>query len=210
MCRNAFKPSRTTLQGQQKHWNETCELMGGKTVVTSNHALKLEFVPDWIAIVGSGYIGLEFSDVDTALAKRVLINPRKIDYHTGVFASKITPAKDGKPVIIELIDAKTKELKETLEVDAAFNCHKKSSISVWKMYVKSALSNNAVNNMFMKINVETQRGFVPVDYAIVEQVTGKDHVLNHLSVPAACFTHPEISIVGLTEPQAKEKANEEK
>lgn len=29
---------------------------------------------------------------------------------------QITPAKDGKPVIIELIDAKTKELKETLEV----------------------------------------------------------------------------------------------
>lgn len=77
------------------------------------------------------------------LAQRVLINPRKIDYHTGVFATKvlcclysralleailivytyihwcclqITPAKDGKPVTIELIDAKTKEPKDTLEV----------------------------------------------------------------------------------------------
>ena len=36
---------------------------------------------------------------------------------------------------------------------------------------------------------------------VVEQVTGKDHILNHLSVPAACFTHPEISMVGLTEVQ---------
>ncbi|TQD84482.1 hypothetical protein C1H46_029962 [Malus baccata] len=53
------------------------------------------------------------------LAQRVLINPRKIDCQTGVFASKITPAKDGKQVTIELIDAKTKEPKETLEVDAA-------------------------------------------------------------------------------------------
>ncbi|PWA67551.1 dihydrolipoyl dehydrogenase 2, chloroplastic [Artemisia annua] len=115
-------------------------LPAGKTVVISDQALKLEFVPDWIAIDGSGYICLEFSDVYTGevtfidahdqlmpgfdpeickLTKRVLINPRKIDYHTGVFASKITPAKDGKPVIIELIDAMTKELKETLEVDAA-------------------------------------------------------------------------------------------
>ena len=34
---------------------------------------------------------------------------------------------------------------------------------------------------------------------VVEQVCGKDHVLNHLSIPAACFTHPEISMVGLTE-----------
>ncbi|CAN6913213.1 unnamed protein product [Brassica oleracea] len=45
--------------------------------------------------------------------------------------------------------------------------------------------------------------------SVVEQVTGRDHVLNHLSIPAACFTHPEISMVGLTEPQAREKAEKE-
>ncbi|GMJ00969.1 lipoamide dehydrogenase 1 [Hibiscus trionum] len=50
------------------------------------------------------------------LAQRVLVNPRKIDYHTGVFATKITPARDGKPVIIELTDAKIKEHKDTLEM----------------------------------------------------------------------------------------------
>ena len=38
---------------------------------TSDHALKLEWVPDWIAIIGSGYIGLEFSDVYTALGSEV-------------------------------------------------------------------------------------------------------------------------------------------
>ncbi|XP_010259335.1 PREDICTED: dihydrolipoyl dehydrogenase 2, chloroplastic isoform X2 [Nelumbo nucifera] len=227
----------------------------GKTVITSDHALKLEFVPDWIAIVGSGYIGLEFSDVYTALgsevtfiealdqlmpgfdpeigklAQRVLINPRKIDYHTGVFASKITPAKDGKPVIIELIDAKTKEPRDTLEVDAALIATGRAP------YTKGLGLEN--------INVETQRGFVPVDermrvidkngnlvphvycigdangkmmlahaasaqgISVVEQVSGKDHVLNHLSIPAACFTHPEISFVGLTEPQARERAEKE-
>jgi len=46
-------------------------LFAGKTVFTSDHALKLESVPDWIAIVGSGYIGLEFSDVYTALGSEV-------------------------------------------------------------------------------------------------------------------------------------------
>ncbi|KAF5738759.1 dihydrolipoyl dehydrogenase 2 chloroplastic [Tripterygium wilfordii] len=224
----------------------------GKTVITSDHALKLEHVPDWIAIVGSGYIGLEFSDVYTALgsevtfiealdqlmpgfdpeigklAQRVLINTRKIDYHTGVFATKITPAKDGKPVSIELIDAKTKEPKDTLEVDAALTATGRAPFT---------------NGLGLKnINVETQRGFIPVDermrvidangnlvphlycigdangkmmlahaasaqgISVVEQVTGRDHVLNHLSIPAACFTHPEISMVGLTEPQAREKA----
>ncbi|KAL5541930.1 hypothetical protein UlMin_009640 [Ulmus minor] len=227
----------------------------GKTVITSDHALKLEFVPDWIAIVGSGYIGLEFSDVYTALgsevtfvealdqlmpgfdpeigklAQRVLINPRNIDYHTGVFASKITPAKDGKPVTIELIDAKTKEHKDTLEVDAAL-------IATGRAPFTQGLG-------LENINVVTQRGFVPVDdrmriidadgklvphmycigdangkmmlahaasaqgISVVEQVTGRDYVLNHLSIPAACFTHPEISMVGLTEPQAREKAEKE-
>ncbi|KVH87516.1 dihydrolipoyl dehydrogenase 2, chloroplastic-like [Cynara cardunculus var. scolymus] len=227
----------------------------GKTVITSDHALKLETVPEWIVIVGSGYIGLEFSDVYTALgsevtfvealdqlmpgfdpeigklAQRVLINPRKIDYHTGVFASKITPARDGKPVTIELIDAKTKELKDTLEVDAAL-------IATGRAPFTQGLG-------LENVNVETQRGFIPVDermrvidskgklvphlycigdangkmmlahaasaqgISVVEQVSGKDHVLNHLSIPAACFTHPEISMVGLTEPQAREKAEKE-
>lgn len=43
----------------------------GKTVFTSDHALKLEWIPSWIAIIGSGYIGLEFSDVYTALGSEV-------------------------------------------------------------------------------------------------------------------------------------------
>ncbi|KAF5947888.1 hypothetical protein HYC85_013845 [Camellia sinensis] len=38
---------------------------------------------------------------------------------------------------------------------------------------------------------------------VVEQVSGKDHLLNHLGIPAACFTHPEISMVGLTESDSK-------
>ncbi len=36
-----------------------------KTVFTSDGGLKLGFVPEYVAIIGSGYIGLEFSDVYT-------------------------------------------------------------------------------------------------------------------------------------------------
>jgi len=49
--------------------------VAGKTVITSDQALKLEWVPEWIAIVGSGYIGLEFSDVYTALGSEVQSKP---------------------------------------------------------------------------------------------------------------------------------------
>ena len=104
-----------------------------KTVYTSDGALELNSVPEWVAIVGSGYIGLEFSDVYTALgsevtfiealpnimptfdreiaklAERLLIRERPIDYRTGVFASEVTPGIPGeKPVTIKMIDANTK------------------------------------------------------------------------------------------------------
>jgi len=39
----------------------------GKTVFTSDQGVKLEWLPDWVAIIGSGYIGLEFSDIYSAL-----------------------------------------------------------------------------------------------------------------------------------------------
>ncbi|KAJ8901567.1 hypothetical protein NDN08_003776 [Rhodosorus marinus] len=228
----------------------------GKTVFTSDEALKLEAVPDWVAIIGSGYIGLEFSDVYTALgsnvtfveampnimpgfdpeiqrlATRLLVNPRPIDYVTNVFAAKVTPGELGKrPVVIELIDAATKEPVDTLEVDAAM--------------VATGRAPNTKELNLEAVNVEAQRGFVPVDermrvldkdgavidhlYCIgdangkmmlahaastqgvsaVENITGNPHVVNHDAVPAACFTHPEIAMVGPTEPQAKELAEKE-
>jgi dihydrolipoamide dehydrogenase len=103
------------------------------TVFTSDGALELKFVPEWVAIIGSGYIGLEFSDVYTALgsevtfiealpmlmptfdreiakqAERMLIRDRAIDYRLGVFAAEVTPGIPGvKPVTIKMIDANTK------------------------------------------------------------------------------------------------------
>ena len=53
------------------------------------------------------------------LAERILIKPRPIDSRVGVFASEVIPGVPGvKPVTIKMIDAKTKEHVETLEVDA--------------------------------------------------------------------------------------------
>ena len=230
--------------------------LDGETVFTSDEALRLEWVPEWVSIVGSGYIGLEFSDVYTALgsnvtfveampnlmpgfdpeiarlAQRLLINPRPIDYYTNVFASKVTPGKRGeRPVLIELIDAESKEKVDVLEVDAAM-------IATGRRPYTEELG-------LEHVNVETQRGFIPVDdrmrvldkdgtvvdglYAIgdangkmmlahaasaqgisaVENITGTKHEVDHNAVPAACFTHPEISMVGLTEPAAKDLASKE-
>lgn len=111
----------------------------GKTVFTSDQGVKLESLPEWVAIIGSGYIGLEFSDIYSALgceitliealdqlmpgfdrdiaklAERVLITSRDIETKVGIYAKKIIP---GSPVVIELANFETKEDVDVIEVDA--------------------------------------------------------------------------------------------
>lgn len=223
--------------------------LDGKTVFTSDGALKLEWVPDWVAVIGSGYIGLEFCDVYTALgsevtiiealdkvmptfdpdiakiAERVLINPRDVETRAGVIAKTITP---GSPVVIELADPKTKEVVDVLEVDACL-------VATGRIPATKNIGLEAAG-------VETdRRGFIPVDehmavlrdgkpvphlWAIgdangkmmlahaasaqgvvtVDNICGEDRTVNYRSIPAAAFTHPEVSFVGMTEPAAKELA----
>jgi dihydrolipoamide dehydrogenase len=43
----------------------------------------------------------------------------------------------------------------------------------------------------------------------VENICGREHAVNHDAVPAACFTHPEIAMVGPTEEQCRERAEKE-
>merc|ERR1719199_1919341 len=229
-----------------------------KTVYTSDGALELQFVPEWVAIIGSGYIGLEFSDVYTALgsevtfvealpnlmptfdreiakqAERILIRDRPIDYRTGVFAAEVTPGIPGeKPVTIKMIDAETKEHVETIEVDAAM--------------IATGRVPNTANMGLEDMGIETNRGFVAVNekmevltkaeggevvpnvycmgdangkmmlahaasaqgISAVENIAGRSHVVDHDAIPAACFTHPEIAMVGPTEEQCIERAEKE-
>ena len=223
-----------------------------KTVFTSDDAVRLSSLPDWIAIIGSGYIGLEFSDVYTALgcevtmiealdnlmpgfdaeiakiAKRSLIAPRDIETYTGVFATKVTP---GTPVTIELTDAKTQEVVDVLEVDACL-------VATGRI--------PATKNLGLEsLAVETdKRGFIPVNDKMqvlkdgqpvphlwsvgdatgklmlahaasgqgiiaIENICGRSKEIDYRSIPAAAFTHPEISYVGLTEIQAKDLGEKE-
>ena len=223
----------------------------GRSVFTSDEAVNLEWLPRWIAIIGSGYIGLEFADVYTALgcevtmiealdrvmptfdpdiakiAARKLIDGRDIDARSGVLAKSIQP---GSPVQIELVDMKTREPVETLEVDAVL--------------VATGRVPSSKHLNLESVGVETNRGFISVDDSMrvlvngaplanlwaVGDVTGKlmlahtaaaqgsvavDNILGHprqidyRSIPAATFTHPEISSVGLSEADAKELAVEE-
>ncbi|HIK45603.1 MAG TPA: dihydrolipoyl dehydrogenase [Leptolyngbyaceae cyanobacterium M65_K2018_010] len=224
----------------------------GKTVFTSDEALKLDWLPDWIAVIGSGYIGLEFSDIYTALgcevtiiealdqlmptfdpdiaklAQRVLIAPRDIDTRAGLIAKTVTP---GNPVVIELAHRDTQEIVEVLEVDACL-------VATGRVPATQDLG-------LEKVGVELdRRGFIPINdylqvtrdgepvphlWAIgdatgkmmlahaasaqgviaVENISGQSRTVNYMSIPAAAFTHPEVSFVGLTEPAARQQAEAE-
>lgn len=226
--------------------------LDGRTVFTSDDGLKLDWLPQWVAIIGSGYIGLEFSDIYTALgcevtiiealdqlmpgfdpdiakqAKRILIDPRDVETRVGMFATKVTP---GSPVTIELTDAKTKDVVEVLEVDACL-------VATGRVPATGDLG-------LETIGVELdRRGFITVDdrmavlrdgqpvphlWAIgdatgkmmlahaasaqgvtaVENICDRPRTVDYRSIPAAAFTHPEISFVGLTEPAAKDLAQEQ-
>ena len=218
-----------------------------KTVFTSDHGVKLESLPNWIAIIGSGYIGLEFSDIYTALgcevtiiealdklmpgfdddiaklAERVLIKPRPIETRVGIYAKKVTP---GYPVVIELADFQTKEDLDVLEVDACL-------VATGRI---PATKNLGLESVGVELD---KRNFIPVDdsmaviangevvsnlWAIgdangkmmlahaasaqgivaVENILEKHRKVDYRSIPAAAFTHPEVSYVGLTETAAKE------
>ena len=224
----------------------------GKTVFTSDQAVRLASLPPWVAIIGSGYIGLEFSDVYSALgceitmiealdqlmptfdpdiakqAQRVLIAPRDIETKVGVLAKKVTP---GSPVVIELADTKTKEVVEVLEVDACLVAT--GRVPATKNLGLDAVSVETDQRGFIVINeqmaVLSQGEVVPHLWAIgdatgkvmlahaasaqgvaaVENICGRERQINYQSIPAAAFTHPEISFVGLTEPAAKALAQEQ-
>ncbi|MFH7024763.1 MAG: dihydrolipoyl dehydrogenase [Heteroscytonema crispum UTEX LB 1556] len=224
----------------------------GKTVFTSDQGVKLETLPDWVAIIGSGYIGLEFSDVYSALgceitmiealdqlmpgfdrdiaklAERVLITARDIETYVGIYAKKVIP---GSPVVIELANFKTKEDVGVIEVDACLvatgripatqnlglesvgvEVDRRNFIPVNdRMAVLSAgeiiphlwAIGDATGKM-MLAHAASAQGIVAVD-----NIVGPERVVDYHSIPAAAFTHPEVSYVGMTETAAKDLGKEQ-
>ncbi|WP_287130829.1 dihydrolipoyl dehydrogenase [Candidatus Cyanaurora vandensis] len=212
----------------------------GHTVFTSDEGVRLDWLPQHLCIIGSGYIGLEFSDVFTALgcqvtmiealdrllpgfdpdiarmAERVLIKPRGIQTHIKTLAKEIHP---GSPVRIVLADGRE------MTADAVLVATGRIPLT----------RNLGLEELGLDLG---RRGFIPVDdhmatpiphlWAIgdatgkmmlahtasaqgavaVDNICGHPRTVDYQSIPAAVFTHPEIGMVGLTEPQAKEAGYE--
>jgi dihydrolipoamide dehydrogenase len=144
----------------------------GQTVYTSDEAVRLGHLPKTIAIIGSGYIGLEFADIYTGLgcqvlmiealdtlmptfdpdiarmAQKVLLKPRDIQTYVGVLAKKVTP---GDPVSIELSN------DTTLTVEACL-------VATGRIPVTDGLG-------LAELGIDTgKRKFIPVDDRMATEI----------------------------------------
>ena len=163
----------------------------------------------------------------TKIAKKSLIQSRDIDTKSGVFATKITP---GCPVNIELTDAKSKKVIENLEVDAVLVATGRSpnskglklesiGVETVKGYIpidnqmRVISGNDVVPNVWavgditgrlMLAHTAAAQGVIAVD-----NICGGSKEIDYKVIPAATFTHPEISSVGLSEFDAKEISEQE-
>merc|ERR1719160_1641854 len=129
-----------------------------------------------------------------------------------------------------MIDAETKALTETIYPDAVMVCTGRKPYSEGLGLEAAGVH---VNRGFVQVNEKMQaldEAGSPIDglwcigdlngkmmlahaasaqgISAIENMCGDEHILNHDAIPAACFTHPEIAMVGPTEEQARERAEE--
>jgi dihydrolipoamide dehydrogenase len=122
---------------------------------------------------------------------------------------------------------------ETLEVDAAMvatgRVPNTNDMGLEAMGIETSRGFVAVNEKMQVLTKHEGGTVVPNIYCIgdangkmmlahaasaqgisaIENICGREHVVNHDAIPAACFTHPEIAMVGPTEEQCIEKAAKE-
>ena len=126
-----------------------------------------------------------------------------------------------------------REHVETLEVDAAMiatgRVPNTANMGLAEMGIETMRGFVAVNSKMQVLNKHEGGEVVPGLYCIgdangkmmlahaasaqgisaIENIVGRHHEVNHDAIPAACFTHPEISMVGPTEEQCIIKAEKE-
>ncbi len=209
-----------------------------KTVISSRDALKLDHVPEHLAVVGAGYIGLEMGIAFAKLGSKVTfvealdrilplydkemtrpiemwLKKHGVDVHLGCKAKGLG-TKD-KEHVLKFEDASGKE--QSVRADTVLVAVGRAPVTAgW------GLENMGVDmgGRFVKIDdrcATSMRNVWAVGdlvgepmlahkashqgEMVAEIIAGRKRRWDHLSVPAVCFTEPEIVGVGLTPDEAK-------
>ncbi len=214
----------------------------GGAVISSTEALSLKQVPDELAVVGGGYIGLELGMAFAKLGAKVTVVEA---------ADKVLPLYDAdltRPVVkrlgqlgIEVLTgAKAKGLakKGGLTIETADGAEKtvkadKVLVTVGRKPLMDGWGREEIDidldGRFIKIDDQcrtSMRGIYAIGDVtgepmlahramaqgemVAEIVAGQKRSWDKQSIPAVCFTDPEIVSVGLSPEEAKKAGREVK
>lgn len=210
-------------------------LEGDTNVITSKEALDVVKLPESIAIIGGGVIGIEFAHVFSHLGSKVTVLElmdhilpmvdeevsdmvkKRMEKNGVVFynGAKVQKVQDKKVVYEYAGEEKAVEAEVVL-------------MAVGRIANTDGLNAEAIGIEFEKKAIKTDEHLqtnIPNIYAIgdvngkvmlahtashegfvaVANICGEDHEMDYGHIPSCIYLDPEVACIGMTEKQAKEK-----
>lgn len=208
---------------------------GNTNVITSREALNLDYLPESVAIIGGGVIGIEFAHIFSHLGSKVTvlelmdrILPMVDEEVSGMVKKRMRKNK------VEIINnAKVLKVQDDTVIYELDGEKKSVSAKVVLMAVGRAANTNGLNAegiglAFEKRAIKTDshlRTNIPNIYAIgdvngkvmlahtashegfvaLANIDGEEEEMCYDQIPSCIYLDPEVACIGLTEKQAIEK-----
>lgn len=208
---------------------------GNTNVITSKEALDIMKVPESVAIIGGGVIGIEFAHVFSSLGSAVTVlelmddilpmvdeevsqmvkmrmQKKGVVFYNGAKVQKI---KDNR-VIYEQNGVMSEIIADTvlMAVGRTPNTKDLNAEGIGLLFENKAIKTNE----YMQTNIENIYAIGDVNgrvmlahtashegFAAVEHICGEGHKINYERIPSCIYLDPEVASIGITERQAKEK-----
>ncbi len=209
-------------------------LEGDTNVITSKEALDMDRLPESIAIIGGGVIGIEFAHVFSHLGTKVTVL-ELMDHILPMVdeeVSDMVKKRMEKNGVVFYNGAKVKKVQDKSVVYEYAGEEKSVEAEVVLMAVGRVANTDGLN--VEAIGVEFEKKAIKTDghlqtnipniYAIgdvngkvmlahtashegfvaVANICGEEHVMDYGHIPSCIYLDPEVACIGMTEKQAKE------
>ena len=221
-------------------WPKMPDIPGIKHAITSNEALELAQFPKRVAIVGSGYIAVEFAGIFNSFGSEVTeiirapqilrgfdedarqtlaeeMKKKGIDIRADTVVEEIV--KDGDGYLLKLKDGGVLDADLVMYATGrAPNTHglglEEAGIALDEVGAIKVdeFSKTAVDHIYAIGDVTERLNLTPVALAEAEAFANTVYrdsptAMDYANVASAVFSQPPIGSVGLTEDQAREKAD---
>lgn len=212
--------------------------MESERVLDSTDILEMEEVPDSLAIIGGGVIGMEFAQVFSKLGTKVTIIemlPKILANLEEELVRRIQPVLKKEGITILTGTQVTGIVEKENLVEISVSGKKEEVINAQYVLAAAGRVPNLDGIDAESLGLELERRFIRVDnamktnlpevYAIgdltrspmlahvasyeaeiaIQAIFGGNNTAHYGAVPAVVYTHPELTGVGVTENEAKEK-----